>query len=83
MGILVTKDLIRPVSILVAKVLPDSQNQNAMKNLYAYDSINRILYLKQSLLQLIRHQHQSGLVRNPFWIPMRTRHRLESRQESR
>merc|ERR1712131_222341 len=52
MGILVTKDLIRPVSILVAKVLPDSQNQNAMKNLYAYDSINRILYLKQSLLKV-------------------------------
>ena len=50
MGILVTKDLIRPVSILVARVLPDSTNQNAMKNLYAYDSINRILYLKQSLL---------------------------------
>ena len=50
MGSLVAKDLIRPVSILVARVLPDSTNQNAIKNLHAYDSINRILYLKQTLL---------------------------------
>ena len=52
LGLLVAKKLIRPVSILVAQSLPLNPDikLNAFKNVYSYDSINRILYLKREML---------------------------------
>ena len=56
-GLLSALELIRPISVLVAKSFPkqSSLKANPFLHAYTYDSVNRILYLRRSFLRVVRN----------------------------